>query len=470
MPIVINVATQADLSAFQKMSQALQQARQQGQQATAGNQAAGQSGKTYSSKKPPQVGPTMFEQYKYLDAANKTTGGAFQAQRNQALADAYNAAAQHAQSTGDPKAIAQMGQLANQIQKLNGSGGGGGFMQSLGHLLSNSRFGKGGIQPRVGDAMELLGKAGPLGMAVGMGASIITGFAAAVSNAADSINEFTSGMLAAQTSSETYSRVQGFSGLLGGDPAQVAKNFMERARSDPYAAQHAMRAGINPYAPDWTQDFGDAFERLAKSFQGLSLKEAQTKANQMGDPNLAKLSFLEASDFKAIADALKPLSGQQMKDAARFSTYAAVAQQSLSNTLQRLASSYLPAATKGLQEFVGVMSGISAIFDKIKDEKWFKIALGAMGNGEKGWEATKSVALGPAAAAWDWLNAKGKEASSANKDLRDNTNELRKMNANMRENGIYGGGGRAQRAIPSRVRGPYMNERSYRQALSTGLA
>lgn len=443
MPIVINVATQADLGVFKDLVKALGQAKQ-------GVQGFAQSTSPYTGgsgrgAKPPQVGPTQMDLFKYFDSANKVTKGGFQSQRDDALRRAFLGAQQRYAATGDPAALRQMTTLSGQVAKLGQ--GSGGLGQALLSAVKSTRFGVGGgggVQPLIGQVANVLGKAGPIGMAVAGAAAAIGTFVSSVQHAAESINQFTSGMLQAQTSASTFSRISGLGSLVGGDPASVAKSVIDRARNDPYAAKHAMQAGINPYMPEWAQDFGASFEQIAKSFQGLSMREAQLKAQQMGNPELAKLAFATPDDIARDKRNATPLSGQQMKDAARFSSAAAQAQDKLNRAFQEVASKFLPAATDALITFT---DAISAMIKYMKaNEPWIRSILGP-------------------AASWP-----SDDSKSAKDEMRDNTRELKKLNANMRENGIYGGGDRAQRAVPRRARnGHYLNEKAMREAMRGGL-
>ncbi|MBX7132619.1 MAG: hypothetical protein K1X67_08100 [Fimbriimonadaceae bacterium] len=471
MPIVINVATQADLGVFKDLVKALGQAKQ----ATAGfAQATGPyTGGSGRGSKPPQVGPTQMDLFKYFDGMNKATKGGFQSQRDDALRRAFLGAQQRFLQSGDPAALRQMNALSGQVAKLGQ--GSGGLGQAIQRAIMSTRFGVGGgggVQPLIGQVANVLGKAGPIGMAVTAGAAVIGTFVGSVQKASESINQFTDGMLSAQTTATTYARISGLGALVGGDPASVARNVINQARNDPWAAQQAMRSGINPFMPDWTQDYGDAFERIARSFQGLSMRDAQLKANQMGSPELAKLAFATPSDVALIKRAMQPLTGKQMQEAAQFSLHAAAAQMSLNRTFDELAGMFLPAATSALKDFTGALSGITKWV--AEHESGVRGALGPAAGGEKGWEAIKGYGGIGGNKIWDWIfgpdGKPEKKSSSASNDLRDNTEELRKLNANMRENGIYGGGGRAQRAIPRRARnGHYLNERALREAMQGGL-
>ena len=450
MPIVINVATQADLGVFKDLVKALGQAKQ-GVQGFA--QATGPyTGGSGRGSKPPQVGPTQMDLFKYFDSANKATKGGFQSQRDDALRRAFQGAQQRYLQSGDPAALRQMNALSGQVAKLGQ--GSGGFGQALMKAIGSTRFGVGGgggVQPLIGQVANVLGKAGPIGVAVTAGAAVIGTFVGIVSSANEQLRAFTGNMLEANTSATSAQALNKVGSLLGGDMAGRARQFRDTIGSNGIAMDAAMRAGISPIKdPFGRTDYGADFLKALKqvAFAG-SEQEAKRLSQIYGQPDMARAYYLSDSTKQYMLNqSEKAPTKASMQAAEEFTFWLEDFKRVGMEFVREVGAPMLSGLSKVVKFFVGLAQGLKAIGNYIANSAVLSAliygAIGALGGG-----------------------GDGKKAQSA---LDKNTAAI---NANTRAlgdgRGIYGGGQRAQRALPSRIRGKYLNERAYRQALSTGL-
>lgn len=449
MPIVINVATQADLGVFKDLVKALGQAKQATQGFT--QSTTPYTGGSGRGAKPPQIAPTQIDVYRYLDAVNRATKGGFQAQRDDALIRAFSGAQQRYTSTGDPAALRQMTALSGQVARLGQ--GASGFGPALRRAIMSTRFGLGGgggVQPLVGQVMNVLGKSGPIGVAVAAGAAVIMSFVAVVKSAGDQIKAFTGQMLEANTSATSMQALNRIGSLLGGDMAGRARQFRETIASNGIAMDAAMRAGINPIKdPFGRTDYGADFLKALKQIAFASSEaEARRLAQLYGQPDMARAYYLSDSTKRYMLNqGEKAPSRASMQAAEEFTFWLEDFKRVGMEFVREVGAPLLSGLSKVTRFLVGLAQGLKSIGEFIANSPILSAIvyglIGAIGGGD------------------------GKKVQTA---LDRNTAAI---NANTRalgdQRGIYGGGQRAQRALPSRVKGLYLNDRVYRQGLSTGL-
>jgi len=459
MAIVINVAAQADLGVFKNLIKALDDAKASMDGFSAAAKQAGKyTGGSGRGPKPgspgpqpgPGQGPTPYDHFRHLDALNRASGGKFQQMRNDALKNAWNAAQQGAAS-GDPGAIGQLGRLAGPMAKM-----GQGFGQSFMKMLSSSRFGIGGggvIPARVGQFVGMLGKAGPIGLAITAAAAALFGLAAIVKSAGEQMRAFTGNMLQANTSASTMQQLNKIGSLLGGDMAQRSRQFRETIGSNGVAMDAAMRAGISPVKdPFGRTDLGADFAKALRQVAGASSEsEARRLAELYEQPDMARAYYLSDSTKNYMFNqAEKAPSKADMQAGEEFTFWLEEFKRVGMEFVRTVGTPLLSGLSKITQMFTGWAQGLKKVVDFIGSNPILRaIFYGLVGQ----------------------LGGDGK--SSGNKIERAMDRNTNAINANTRAlgdaRGIFGGGQRAQRAIPSKVKGMYMNQAAYRQALSTGL-
>lgn len=451
MAIVIDIGTQADLGVFSKMVDALTNVQSSVKgvtnQARRGGGGGGFVQSVANSKPPPQVTATPLQQFKFFDAANKATGGQYKQQANQAARDGFNFYAQHFARTGDPKSLAAMNTLSNHLAKQNQGGG------PMMNLLRSTRFNVGGVSPLVGrtmDAMEAMGPrfaamAGPIGIAT----LAFTAVGMAALSAKDQLTSFTSGMLEAGTSIGTYSQMQRAGSLLGGDMAARAQKFQDAISRGGMAQFQAMQAGINPMGGA----FGDrdAGAKLMTALKDVanssSFEEARRKAMNYGQADMAKSFLLSDEAKKHMFSGANQPTMESMKQAEEFSFWLEEAKRSGMEFVRVVGTPFLRVMSKVTQFFVTLMEKISGFFQSTLGQ----VIIASLGG------------LAGVGYLFDGKKKPDTAMDRMTNALHENTRALK----DTRE--VLGGGQRAQRALPSRVRGQYMNQRAYRQALQGGV-
>jgi len=137
MAIVIDIGAQADLAVFTQLASALKGVQgglsgvtSQARQATQAAAGGGGFMQAIVGTRPPVQGPTPLQQFQFLNAANRVTGGQFRQQAGQAAATGWNFYSQRFQQTGDPRALAAMNQLSGHLARQNQAGALSTFIRS----------------------------------------------------------------------------------------------------------------------------------------------------------------------------------------------------------------------------------------------------------------------------------------------------------------------------------------------------
>lgn len=462
MAIKIDIGSQTDLGAFTKLIDALDSVKASigGVQQQARASTSAYTGGSGRGSKPAGAGGaggaapmSPLDVYRYFDAANKASGGGFQKQRDDALRNAFADAQQRYQASGDPAALRQMQALSGQIGRLNQ-----GFARHLGGLIGSTRLnfggqgGGAGASPLVGRLLGVLGKGGPVGIAAAVLASAFLAVAKAASAAVDRLQAFTSNMLEANTTAETNQQLSRASSALGGNAAQMSRQLRDALEGSGIAKMEAARAGVSPIKdPFGRTDFGADFIRVLKQIAYATPEEARRLAQVYGAPDLARVNMLSDAAKNRMFDTMgSGPSEKSQKAAQEFTFWLAEAKRVGGEFVREFGSQFLKGLTNAMQlisRFAGFLTGFAD-----------KIAALIKGGGLAGF--IYDQILGGSE------SGKGRveRAVEANtKAIQMNTRALGDAR------GVFGGGARAQRAVPSSVKGMYFNQAAYRAALSTGL-
>jgi len=451
MAIVIDIGAQADLAVFTQLASALKGVQgglsgvtSQARQATQAAAGGGGFMQAIVGTRPPVQGPTPLQQFQFLNAANRVTGGQFRQQAGQAAATGWNFYSQRFQQTGDPRALAAMNQLSGHLARQNQAG-------ALSTFIRSTRFNMGGVSPLVGRTMDAVSALGPrfasLAGPIGIATMAFTAVAASAMSAKDQLQAFTSGMLEAGTSVGTYAQMQRAGSLLGGDMAGRAQQFQAAIERGGIAQYQALQAGINPLGgPFGDRDVGAklmrALEDVARSG---SLEEARRKAMNYGQADMAR-SFLLSDEAKRhmFSGANAPTQAS-LAQAEEFSFWLEEAKRTGMEFVRVVGTPFLRTLSKATQFFVSLQARINAFFDS---------------------PVGRVIVAGLGGIAATFGNG-GKQVETA---MERNTSAIRENTRALKDTReILGGGARAQRALPTRVRGHFLNDRAYRQGLATGL-
>ena len=322
-----------------------------------------------------------------------------------------------------------------------------GFGQNLASLLLRSRYGQGAM-PLGMDIARLFGGNVSGAAGAGGGSAGATGAVIAIAAALVAIKAFVAGIKVA--TEHLRALAQAF--VMGGGPISAAQGAMRlgqfaggdvaemvRGRSG-WARGYGMAAGVSPFAGN------EMFDPLGANKAAIKLAEkigqiADTKgteaaiafAHRAGVAPLGKLALLDRGTRERLIGSEKGATGMEsLRAGAKMDAELAI----FLTELKKLAVNLL---TPALEKFNLILGGVNWVVAMVN--KGIDTMLGWL----------KDL--------WDWLaghipglkgGRSGKSKTDQNTDaLNDNTNALRDAM------GVFGGGKRAQGAVPAGVRGAY---------------
>jgi hypothetical protein len=318
-----------------------------------------------------------------------------------------------------------------------GGSGGGGFKgrkppiqktwpQKLQNVLMRSRIGKDGLMPLVGDIVRLLpAEFQGIGVAAQAGIRVATQLAQATMQ---HISEIRNGYVSGGGTIGQAGAIKGISGGLGFDVSGAGRNLMS-GLAPAYAAQ----AGVNPLGGP----FGDnnynkktikLLEYIAKS---SSFDQARRRAEGLNEPDLARFYLLTKSTQKQLIQSQGSGPGQG----------AIVAQNELQAQLALTTKNFLDMSSVLAGPVFITMSNSLSLLNKFWE---LENEFGGIGLIKEGLNIWNKIAGGPS----------DDEHKNA---VQSNTDAINQLNKSINQ-GIFGGGPRAQGAIPRAQQRPgYFN-------------
>ena len=291
----------------------------------------------------------------------------------------------------------------------NGGGGGGG----LGSAVASAA---GSLSPGVIAGAAIVGTLVVAGVALKL-------FADKVNETAESINHFRAAMLTSGGTRGETAKLGSMGNALGLDiseMAQMSRTFASKIASDPQARMFAGRAGIQDLPGAYGKvDKADNLLEFAKFLRSLSEPEAIRAARAGEVEGLLKLRDVSDETIKALEEDAKRTeelnSPERIKQAAELSVATARMSQAFQNLWARISGWAIPILT-------GFVDGITAATNALNEFFHFWHV-----RSDEEYEKTK-----------DNINA-----------LNKNTSAVNAMKTAFTENGVFGGGSRAQGAMPS---------------------
>ncbi len=319
------------------------------------------------------------------------------------------------------------------------------FLHALGGFHVGTGIAGGGIAGIGGSVVQfakLLETASPALVGVTAGLALL-GIAAV--EAGSFLRELAQGALSTGSTPGGFAFAQTMGGLAGLDPkgtGGMLQGLRQQISTDPLAMAAAGQFGVRALPPGFgpVPDMGKIFEKLFTGMQGMTTAQKQHFAEQVP----AMQPFLAAAEFgrpdqiqrvKQLAQAVGELGSQENVQRA-FDL--SLAQQELSLQWTQLATTLgtivLPAVTN-------IVKGLGVLLDFSPEKK----AFAAFAQGKIG-EGFKDLAGGN-----DEKDAKDKHGNA----LKDHAAAMEGHTAELRltRNGVFGGGSRAQGAIPAGLRG-----------------
>lgn len=381
--------------------------------------------------------PTLYDQYRYMDAQNKASRGQFQDQRDDLLRQAYDAAQANYQQTGSKQSLSQMRSMSGQIGKMDMS-----FGDKLKDMFMTSRIGlDGGLMPLVNRVTSAFGpQATMAGMALMMvyqaGQMAFQALTGLASKARESTAAGVS--LGSQTA---FGGLAGYGSMF--DPIAMAQKLQSSIQQGGAAGSYASGLGINIMGgPFGDLNLGKKLNKVLDDIaRSGTFDQAVRKANMLGVPELANAYYLSPVARANIGYG----AGLGEKEKGGFATFEAnlaVASNAFVTLAQTITANsnlfkavnfylgymgaYMNTVTKGLQ---WMASGLDEVIKWIEDK--LKIKIGGRD------ENTQAL----------------KENTRALKDHRE----------------MMGGGPRAQSAIPGKVGGLSIANPAVREALEYGF-
>jgi len=380
------------------------------------------------SQKPPQVSMTPMDMYRWFDAQNRASGGRFQAQRKQALMNAW-------QFYGDQFASGNLGAMKH-ISQLAGPVGGlarGGVGNKLMQAVLTSRIGLGGaggasVMPLVGRMVGVAAGAGPAGLA-------IAGVVAALGAVAAVAWRASSGLAS-----------------LGAMAYRTGAPLSQAGR-----AQALSMAGIDSEAA-YQASMSSGVARGLMSGRGVSLMGGVFGNQNRTDYGLEVFKMIAGAKSESDAQRIARAFGQDDGMKAFY--------------LRKDQKAFI--AGGGLRQDAGAMQlGIQAEFDKERlGKRWESLVMKVQA---KLLPIVERVLAGlETFFAWlDKIMRKlgfGGEGAGSVNPVEKNTRAIDENTRALKEyREVIGGGGRAARAIPRGLEGHRLSDPSFREAVSSGL-
>lgn len=340
----------------------------------------------------------------------------------------------NAASQGHPRAAQMYGRYRgrfNSMQRnqghaqnlLNGGNGQSSIAQMALRTFKRTRFGFGKAQILGIDLMQMMGMGGqagaPGGGSGGGVASMSTGkiagvaaiagaiagmkaFVAMVRSATSTLNEWRATLVAGGGTTGQAVAANSLGRFAGSDLAGVGKGL------SPYAAA---QLGVSPVTgPFGDMDYnGRGLKAMDAVRNSRSLTEARRKAELFGDPNLANSYLVSDNNYRAMRNQKGP-----NVDAMRSAADIQAASQRITDSFKHIVVDLMAPALKGVAR---TMEWVAGILERIRD----------------------------------WVQGLMKKfhLDDGNRDLKENTKALKDATQAVRE-GVFGGGGRANGATPSR--------------------
>lgn len=334
------------------------------------------------------------------------------------------------------------------------------FGQRLMQTVASSRIGAGGgLMPLIGELGSLVGGAagGPIGLALTVATSALKGFSEAVRVASEGLASFRDAKTLSGGTTQQVASLTAL-GLPQGDITGLASSIRERMSRDPFAMHAGMRLGVGVQLPEPFADPNKA-GFLLKIVEGLEAVQDPTqrailahRAHAESLLPLLDLSEKVRKEMMADAKVMADISGDP------GATQAAKDFQAELGRLGRNFQMLLQAGVKPLLPALADMTGkLATFFQMMAEAQNLQNRLQA-----RVWEGVQAAVKEPWKAK-DHLKKAQEESLQMIKDFASgaaahNTamqshSAAMQAHADALKQGTFGGGSRAQGALPQHLRG-----------------